>query len=72
MEILVDLQQRSEHSTPSALSRWLLVFLVHLQAHFHLFDGVLGTLLKFLATLSSINFLAISVLCVRVYCTKCS
>ena len=47
MECLVDLQQRGEHSTPSALSRWLLVFLVHLQTDFYLSDGALGTLLKF-------------------------
>ena len=31
-----------------ALSRWLLVFLVHLQAQFHLSDGILGALLRFL------------------------
>lgn len=40
--------EESEDSTMCALSRWLLVFLVHLQAQFHLSDGILGALLRFL------------------------
>lgn len=40
--------EKSEDSTLCALSRWLLVFLVHLQAQFHLSDGILGALLWFL------------------------
>ena len=40
--------EESEDSTLCALSRWLLVFLVHLQAQFQLSDGILGALLQFL------------------------
>ena len=40
--------EESEDSTLCALSRWPLVFLVHFQAQFHLSNGILGALLKFL------------------------
>lgn len=34
--------------TPKSLASWLLIFFIRLQAHFHLSDVVLGTILRFL------------------------